>query len=128
MLVAPLACYAARQDLTGQSIRFLAVGMAWALSTPAVFAGIAGQVFDPRLRLAGYRSGALLAGRLLGLCALAAPFAATYALVVDSRAAHDRAAPAGSPGPGAAGLAAGPRGDVTDRSTCVATRCVGPSE
>jgi hypothetical protein len=82
MVVVPLAFYVARHELTGQSIRFLAVGMAWALSTLAAFAGIAGQVFDPRLRLAGYRTGELLAGRVLGLLALAVPLVAGYALVV----------------------------------------------
>jgi hypothetical protein len=82
MVVVPLAFYVGRHELTGQSIRFLAVGMAWALSTLAAFAGIAGQAIDPRLRLAGYRSGELLAGRLLGLAALAVPLVAGYALVV----------------------------------------------
>ena len=38
MVVVPLAFYVARHGLTGQSIRFLAVGMAWALSTLAAFA------------------------------------------------------------------------------------------
>ncbi len=82
MIAVPLAFYVARHELTGQSIRFLAVGMAWALSTLAAFAGIAGQAIDPRLRLAGYRSGELLAGRVLGLAALAVPLVAGYALVV----------------------------------------------
>ena len=82
MVVVPLAFYVARHELTGQSIRFLAVGMAWALSTLAAFAGIAGQAIDPRLRLAGYRSGELLAGRVLGLATLAVPLVAGYALVV----------------------------------------------
>jgi hypothetical protein len=82
MVVVPLAFYVARHELTGQSIRFLAVGMAWALSTLAAFAGIAGQAIDPRLRLGGYGSGELLAGRLLGLTALAVPLVAGYALVV----------------------------------------------
>jgi hypothetical protein len=82
MVIVPLAFYVGRHELTGQSIRFLAVGMAWALSTLAAFAGIAGQAFDPRLRLSGYRSGELLAGRVLGLFALSAPLVAGYALVV----------------------------------------------
>jgi hypothetical protein len=82
MVAVPLAFYVARHELTGQSIRFLAVGLAWALSTLAAFAGIAGQAFDPRLRLAGYRTGELLLGRLLGLFVVAAPLAAGYALLV----------------------------------------------
>jgi hypothetical protein len=82
MLLVPLAFYAARHDLLGQSIRFVAVGMAWSLSTFAAFAGIAGQDVDPRLRLSGYRPGELLTGRVVGLCALAVPVAALYTAVV----------------------------------------------
>ena len=87
MVLVPLAFYAARHDLEGQSIRFAAVGMAWALSTLSAFAGIAGQGIDPRLRLSGHRSGELLAGRVLGLGALAVSLAGLYAavIVVDRR-------------------------------------------
>jgi hypothetical protein len=93
LLVAmPLAFYVARHDLTGQSIRFLSVGLAWAVSTLAAFAAIAGQAFDPRLRLAGYGTGDLLLGRLLGLLAVAVPLAAGYALVVGLDRDLDRGA------------------------------------
>jgi len=92
MVTVPLAFYAARHELTGQSIRFLSVGLAWALSTLAAFAGIAGQTFDHRLRLAGYRIGDLLLGRVLGLVAVAAPLAAGYALLVRLDRDLDRGA------------------------------------
>ena len=82
MVLVPLVFYAARHDLLGQSIRFVNVGMAWALSTLAAFAGLAGQAIDPRLRLSGYRPGELLAGRVLGLAAFAVPLAVLYAAVV----------------------------------------------
>ena len=82
MVLVPLAFYAARHDLTGQSIRFLAIGMAWALSTLATFAGLAGQAIDPRLRLAGFGQVELLGGRLLGLAAVAGTVAGLYAGVV----------------------------------------------
>jgi hypothetical protein len=82
MVVVPLAFYAARHDLTGQSIRFAAIGMTWALSTLAAFAGLAGQAIDARLRLSGYRGGELLAGRVLGLCALTVPLVAGYVTVI----------------------------------------------
>ncbi|SOE02762.1 hypothetical protein [Blastococcus haudaquaticus] len=82
MVLVPLAFYAARHDLTGQSIRFLAIGLAWALSTLSAFAGIAGQAIDPRLRLSGYRAGELLAGRLLGLLGLAVALTGFYAAVI----------------------------------------------
>lgn len=82
LLIVPLAFYAARHDLLGQSIRFAGVGLAWALSTFAAFAGIAGQAIDPRLRLAGYRTGELLAGRVLGLAVVALPVLALYAGII----------------------------------------------
>lgn len=82
MVLVPLAFYAARHDLLGQSIRFAGVGLAWALSTLAAFAGIAGQAIDPRLRLSGYRAGELMAGRLIGLGVLAVPLATLYTVVV----------------------------------------------
>ena len=82
MVLVPLVFYVARHDLEGQSIRFLNVGMAWALSTLAAFAGLAGQAIDPRLRLSGYRPAQLLTGRLLGLAAVAIPLAVLYAAVI----------------------------------------------
>ncbi|WP_147261945.1 hypothetical protein [Blastococcus sp. TF02A-26] len=82
MVLVPLAFYAARHDLEGQSIRFLAMGLAWSLSTLAAFAGLAGQEIDPRLRLSGFGAGELLAGRVLGLSSFALPLAGLYAAVV----------------------------------------------
>ena len=82
LLLVPLAFYLARHDLVGQSIRFAAIGMAWALSTLAAFAGLAGQAVDPRLRLSGYGTAQLLGGRVLGLAALAGPLVAVYAGVI----------------------------------------------
>jgi hypothetical protein len=82
MVLVPLAFYGARHELLGQSIRFLGVGLAWALSTLAAFAGIAGQMIDPRLRLSGYRARQLMGGRLIGLGVLSTALAALYAGVV----------------------------------------------
>jgi hypothetical protein len=56
--------------------------MAWALSTLAAFAGLAGQAIDPRLRLSGFGTFELLAGRVLGLWCLAAPLIAVYSTVI----------------------------------------------
>ena len=82
LFLVPLAFYLARHDLVGQSIRLATVGMAWALSTLAAFAGLAGQAIDPRLRLSGFGTFELLAGRVLGLWCLAAPLIAVYSTVV----------------------------------------------
>ena len=82
LFLVPLAFYLARHDLVGQSIRLATVGMAWALSTLAAFAGLAGQAIDPRLRLSGFGTFELLAGRVLGLWCLAAPLIAVYSAVI----------------------------------------------
>ena len=41
LLALPLLFYAARHSLPGQSVRFLAIGLAWAVSTLALFAALA---------------------------------------------------------------------------------------
>ena len=82
MVLTPLAFYVARHDLTGQSIRFVAIGMSWGLSTLAAFAGVAGRSLDSRLLLTGWRRTELFAGRLAGLLAVSLPLVATYTAVV----------------------------------------------
>jgi ABC-type Na+ efflux pump permease subunit len=88
LFLVPLAFYLARHDLVGQSIRFASIGTAWALSTLAAFAGLAGQAIEPRLRLSGYRTRELLGGRVLGLAAMALPLVTVYSVVIlaDQRA------------------------------------------
>ncbi|MBE1484590.1 ABC-2 transporter permease [Plantactinospora soyae] len=64
----PLAFYFSRRgDHLGQSIRFVCLGIGWALSTAALFAGSAARGIEPRLRLSGYRPHHLHLGRLLAL-------------------------------------------------------------
>jgi hypothetical protein len=68
LLVLPLAFYLARRgDHLGQSIRFVCLGLGWAQSTAALFAGSAARSIEPRLRLSGYRSRHLVFGRLIAL-------------------------------------------------------------
>lgn len=90
LFLVPLAFYLARHDLVGQSIRFASIGMAWALSTLAAFAGLAGQAIEPRLRLSGYRTRELLGGRVLGLAVIALPLVVVYSAVIlaDQRGLH----------------------------------------
>ncbi|HEY7226388.1 MAG TPA: hypothetical protein VH561_22680 [Micromonosporaceae bacterium] len=81
LLVLPLAFYLIRRDqYVGQSVRSLFVGIGWTVSTAALFSTIGARSFEPRLRMAGYRSHELYLGRLCGLwtlgVALAAPFLA----------------------------------------------------
>jgi hypothetical protein len=84
LLALPLVCYLARRDHVGQSIRFLLLGLAWAVSTAALFASGTSRHIEPRLRLSGYRSHHLYLGRLsamwlLGL-AVSTPFFALIAI------------------------------------------------
>lgn len=84
LLALPLVCYLARRDHVGQSIRFLLLGLAWAVSTAALFASSTSRHIEPRLRLSGYRSHHLYLGRLsamwlLGL-AVSTPFFALIAI------------------------------------------------
>jgi hypothetical protein len=73
---------ARRTDLSGQSIRFACMGLAWALSTVALFSVISSRGISPRLRLAGHGSGSLFLGRLLALEVAALVVGGAYAVVV----------------------------------------------
>ena len=79
----PLAFYLSRRgDAYWQSVRFVSLGIGWALSTAALFAGSGARGMEPRLRLSGYRTHQLVAGRLLALWAVGAVLAAPYWLLV----------------------------------------------
>jgi hypothetical protein len=85
LLALPLAFYLVRRgDQVGQSIRFLLIGLAWAVSTAALFASGTSRPIEPRLRLSGYASHHLYLGRLAAMWLLgivvAAPFFALVAI------------------------------------------------
>lgn len=84
LLTLPLLCYVVRHGQVGQSIRFLLLGLAWAVSTAALFASGTSRHIEPRLRLSGYRSHHLYLGRLVAMwllgLAVATPFYALVAL------------------------------------------------
>ena len=83
LLVAlPLAFYLARQQQVGQSIRFLALGLAWAVSTAAFFAAAAARDVERRLTLSGWSWWSLVAGRIGALLALGATLSGGYLLLV----------------------------------------------
>lgn len=65
LVLLPLSFYLVRRDLPGQSIRFLALGIAWTISTLSLFGACAARSVDRRLRLTGYSTLQLAAGRLL---------------------------------------------------------------
>jgi hypothetical protein len=63
----PLWFYLVRHDLQGQSVRFLTLGIAWAISTLTLFVVIGARRVDPRLRLTGASAVSLVGGRLLAM-------------------------------------------------------------
>ncbi|MGH3249794.1 MAG: hypothetical protein ACRDOI_26825 [Trebonia sp.] len=79
----PLAFYLSRRgDHLGQSIRFVCLGLGWAQSTAALFAGSAARAMEPRLRLSGYQSHHLVLGRLAALWAVGALLSLPYFLLI----------------------------------------------
>ncbi|WP_225849937.1 ABC transporter permease [Streptomyces sp. HPF1205] len=71
LFLVPLVFYAGRRgDHTGQSVRFLLLGLAFTISTAALFASCALRSLEPRLRLSGYRAAELSIGRLGALLAV----------------------------------------------------------
>jgi hypothetical protein len=63
----PLWFYLVRRDLTGQSVRMLVLGIGWAISTLTLFVVNASRGVDPRLRLSGASTAAVIGGRLLAM-------------------------------------------------------------
>jgi hypothetical protein len=90
LLALPLLFYVARHGLPGQSIRFLAIGLAWAVSTLALFAALSARGTEPRLRIGGWSSRALLTGRVAGLLSVAAALAFAYFLLIAVDRQADR--------------------------------------
>ncbi|WP_435055544.1 hypothetical protein [Micromonospora aurantiaca (nom. illeg.)] len=83
LLLMPLAFYLSRRgDHLGRSIRFVCLGLGWALSTAALFAGSAARGIEPRLRLSGYGSRHLVLGRLLALWTVGVLLSTPYFLLV----------------------------------------------
>ncbi|BCJ40837.1 hypothetical protein GCM10010168_48640 [Actinoplanes ianthinogenes] len=67
VIALPLWFYLVRRDLAGQSIRMLALGIAWSISTLTLFVVNASRGVDPRLRLSGASVFGLVGGRLLAM-------------------------------------------------------------
>jgi hypothetical protein len=83
LLVIPLAFYMARRGTEWwQGIRFMVMGVGWALSTAALFAGNGARSLEPRLRLSGYATRHLWIGRLLALWTVGAVVSVPYWVLV----------------------------------------------
>lgn len=83
LVLLPLVFFAARREHVGQSIRFLVLGVAWAVSTVAFFAAVAARQVERQLGVAGWSWRSLLAGRIGALLGLGLVLSGGYlALVV----------------------------------------------
>ena len=87
ILLLPLAFYLVRIDVHWQAIRFLSIGIGWAVATLSLFTFIAARDLDRRLVVAGASPSSLFAGRLtavlaVGLC-LAVIYFGVVALTLD---------------------------------------------
>lgn len=84
----PLLFYLARRgDHAGQAVKFLLLGLGFTVSAAGLFATSAARFLEPRLRLCGYRTVDLYAGRLAALLVVGLAIAAPYlgVLLVDQR-------------------------------------------
>jgi len=83
LLLLPLAFYFSRRgDAYWQSVRFVCLGIGWALSTAALFAASGARGIEPRLRLSGYATRHLYLGRLLALWAVGLVLSTPYWLLI----------------------------------------------
>ncbi|SDU56596.1 hypothetical protein [Jiangella alkaliphila] len=82
LVLLPLVFYLVRRDLQGQSIRMLALGLGWTVSTLALFVTVSARGVDQRLRLAGYSAQQLVVGRTLAITLCGLPLAALYGLLI----------------------------------------------
>lgn len=83
LALVPLVFYLARHDdKVGQSVRFASLGVAWAVSTLALFSGTAGKQAEPRLIISGYRRWHLYLGRLTALWTIGLVLAFAYVALI----------------------------------------------
>lgn len=83
VVLLPLAFYAARRDLQGQSVRMLALGLGWAVSTLALFTASAARSLDLRLRLTGIARPVPGLGRQVAMTGCGLALAAGYGGLVS---------------------------------------------
>ncbi|MBN6041309.1 hypothetical protein [Amycolatopsis sp. 195334CR] len=79
----PLAFYAARIDLEGQAVRFLALGVGWAVATLALFSHVGSRHLDRRLAVVGASPTVLFAGRQIALIGTGLSIALVYLVLVS---------------------------------------------
>jgi hypothetical protein len=78
----PLAFYLVRMDTQGQAIRFLALGVGWAVATLSLFTHVSSRQLDQRLAVVGASPSALVAGRQLALTSTGLVLSGAYFALV----------------------------------------------
>lgn len=78
----PLVFYLVRIDVHWQAIRFLAIGVGWAIATLSLFSHVASRRLDRRLGVIGASPSALFFGRQLALVAVGLVVAGAYFVLV----------------------------------------------
>lgn len=78
----PLVFYLVRIDVHWQAIRFLAIGVGWAVATLSLFSHVGSRRLDQRLSVIGASPTALFFGRQLALMAVGVVVAAVYFCLV----------------------------------------------
>lgn len=78
----PLWFYLVRRDLTGQSMRMLTLGIAWAVSTLTLFVVNAARGVDPRLRVSGASVAGIIGGRLIAMSGFGLLLTSGYLVLV----------------------------------------------
>jgi hypothetical protein len=82
VVVLPLVFYMMRIDVPWQAIRFLAIGVGWAIATLSLFSHVSARHLDRRLSTIGASPTVLFLGRQLALIAVGLVVAGMYFLLV----------------------------------------------
>ncbi|GAA0953238.1 hypothetical protein [Actinocorallia libanotica] len=82
VLLLPCVFYLARIDVSYQAIRFLAIGVGWAVATLSLFSHVSAHRLDQRLSAIGASPTALFFGRQLALATVGVLVAAAYFTLV----------------------------------------------
>ncbi|WP_106401194.1 ABC transporter permease [Actinocorallia populi] len=78
VLLLPCVFYLARIDVSWQAIRFLAIGVGWAVATLSLFSHVGARRLDQRLGVIGASPTALFFGRQLALLGIGAIVSGAY--------------------------------------------------
>lgn len=82
VFVLPLVFYLVRIDVPWQALRFLALGVGWAIATLALFSHVAARRLDQRLSVIGASPTALFFGRQLAIISTGLVVAGIYFVLV----------------------------------------------